>query len=210
MKNIQGIALFWAIAALAGMVSIDMIISITGQMPIISKDGYISRFFPVQEKLFWFITIPLITFSVRYFTELVKNNYEIIVQNIWRYIKFGTFIGTMSLIINYNNFGANNLQALLVFELVLMIFCPFFTNDHLDAVVIACISNIVLVFYYFISVTSYKVDMLILLPGIAITLLFMNMISFSIWPFILSIIERIISKEFWKSTKIGLQQALRE
>lgn len=210
MKNIRGIALFWAIAALTGMAAIYMFVSIMGQMPTISKDGYISKLLPVQGKLFWFVTIPLMAFAIRYFTELVKNGYEIMVRNLWGYIKFGVFVGAMALIMTSHQLNAEYLPALLIFELILMIFGPFFTSDHLEGVIIATVSNMVLVLFYFVSVTSYKADMLILLPGIAVTLLFVNMVAFSILPFFGSILERIFSKEFWKSAKVGLQQAIQQ
>ncbi len=210
MKSIRGIALFWAIAVLAGMAAVYMFISIMGQIPNISRDGYISKIIPFQGKFFWFTIAPLITFALKYFSELIKNGYEKMVSNLWGYFKFGIFVGILALTMTYSQLDTEYLSALLIFELTLMIFGPFFTNDHLEGVIIATIANMVPILFYFVFITKYKVDMLFLLPGIAVTLLFLNMIAFSIFPFIISILERIFSKEFWKSAKLGLQQAVQQ
>jgi hypothetical protein len=212
MKNTRGIALFWAIAALAGVAAVYMLVLIIGQMPTISNDGYVSRLLPAQGKWFWFTIIPFITFTFRYFTELVKNDYEKFVRNIWGYIKFGAFIGTMAftLILLSHQFNTLAFVSLLLLELALMIFGPFFTKDHVEGVIIATFSNMVLVLLYFVFITPYKIEILLLLPGIVMTLLFLNAIAFSVWPFIVSILERIFSKEFLESIRIGLEQAIRQ
>ena len=212
MKNIRGIALFWAIASLAGMAAIYMLVLIIGQMPPITSEGYVSKLLPVKGSWFWFTAIPLIAFTIRYFAELVKNDYEKLIRNIWGYIKFGALVGVMAcaFISSFHQFNALTLVSLLFLEVTLMIFGPVFTQDHVEGVVIATVSNMVLVLLYFVFITPYKTEGLLLMPGIVVTLLFLNAIAFSVWPFIVSIRERIFSKEFWASIKTGLEQAIRE
>ena len=210
MKNIRGIALFWAIAALAGMAAVYMFVSIVGQMPPMSKDGYVSKLIPVEKEWFWFIALPIMAFAISYFTELVKKDYGEMLRDIWKYTATGLSIGVVALIMSANQIMTEHLPTLLIFELSLMIFVPIFTVSDLKVVIIATVSNMVLVLYYLVFITPNKIEGLILLPGIAVTLLFLNMIIFSIWAFAFSILERIFSKEFWKSVKLGLEQAIRQ
>jgi len=211
MKHTRGVALFWAIAALAGMAAVYMFVSIMGQMPPISKDGYVSKILPVERDWFWFITVPFVAFSIGYFTELVKNDYENLVKNIWGHVATGALVGIFALIMSVHQLiSANHLPALLVFELALMVFAPIFTIDDLKVVIIATSSNMILVLYYVVFITPFKAEGLFFLPGIAVTLLILNMIIYSFWAFALSILERIFSKEFWKSATIGLRQTIQQ
>jgi len=149
MKNIRGIALFWAIAALATMAAIYLLVSIVGQMPPMSNDGYVSKLIPMQREWFWFIAIPITAFAITYFTELVKKCYEEMIRDIWKYVVSGFSIGVVALIMSANQIMTEYLPTLLIFELTLMIFVPIFTVNDLKVVIIATVSNMVLVLYYY-------------------------------------------------------------
>jgi len=143
--------------------------------------------------------------------ELVKNDYENLVKNIWGHVATGALVGIFALIMSVHQLiSANHLPALLVFELALMVFAPIFTIDDLKVVIIATSSNMILVLYYVVFITPFKAEGLFFLPGIAVTLLILNMIIYSFWAFALSILERIFSKEFWKSATIGLRQTIQQ
>lgn len=210
MKNIRGVALFWAIAAFAGVAAIYLLLLMMGQMPHMSNDSYTSKLIPFKGIFFWFTIIPLVSFTIRYFFELIKTQYKYVIENLWEYTKSGIFVGILILLLSLHKLNIEHLPELLLFELSFATFASIFISDHIEGVVIATVSNMILVLVYFVWVTPYKSEFLFLLPGIAVTLLFINAILFSAWLLTISIIERIFSKEFWKSIGAGLQQAIEQ
>lgn len=220
MKNIRGIALFGSIVSLAIMAAIYFVTSLIGTMPSLSNGNYMvvfesgkiisTRNIPSLGKQFWLLAVPIITFSVCYFVKILQTDYEKITRVIGWYLKFGVLVGIIVTAFGMSFYSFNTISILSVI-IAQILFCTassIFTNDLIEAAIVSTTSNIVTMIYYTAFVTPYKIEFVILLPGIAITFLLLNIISMSLLPFIVSILERVFAKEFWKSIYVGLKQSV--
>ncbi len=207
MKEIRWSALNWAIVALIAIVAFYGIVSIFGTMPALTAGGYPVSvgskmegvIMPCVGSQWWLVFVPLFTFTVTYFSRLLKRN----PKGSLEFASIGIFLGVLlggaiGIVIGSAIGTIAGTIAGTIFGTIVGTFTGTFAGTILGMTFGTTVGTVQFLIYA-VFLTNHHMEWLIALPGITITVAITTAMLISVLPFFIAIVERLTTTTFWES-----------